>query len=160
MPAVLSNVCQALSIKSPCWRYNSNWSPIIICSANDFISISHHLHANWYRSLIISSKEYSSLPIFVQQKSKLLHLISLNKYVVRLIINQGNYCLMYNFFMCIFLYLGLLSFHIEKILLLVNLSYRSGLLVAPTAFIKKFVVSSLVGFKLSLFSLKLLTRQI
>ena len=78
----------------------------------------------------------------------LLHLISLNKYVVTLIINQGNSCLTY--FMIVSLFLAVLAVvlqelsaritHIipllEKILLLVRYCGENSM--------KKFVVSSII----------------
>ena len=83
-----------------------------------------------------------------------LHLISLNKYVVTLIINQGNSCLTY--FMIVSLFLAVLAVvlqelsaritHIipllEKILLLVRYFSISGEKAQNS--MKKFVVSSII----------------
>jgi len=78
-----------------------------------------------------------------------LHLISLNKYVVTLIINQGNSCLTYFMIVSLFLAVVLqdlfrLSLNqariiplLEKILLLVRYCGENSM--------KKFVVSSIIG---------------
>ena len=81
----------------------------------------------------------------------MLHLISLNKYVVRLIINQGNSCLTYFMIVSLFLAVVLqelacnlkLITHsnriiplLEKILLLVRYCGENSM--------KKFVVSSII----------------
>ena len=70
----------------------------------------------------------------------MLHLISLNKYVVALIVNQGNSCPIY--FMIVSLFLAMLNGLkiiplLEKIILLVRY-VGSGVM-------RKFVVSSIMG---------------
>ena len=81
----------------------------------------------------------------------LLHLISLNKYVVTLIINQGNSCLTY--FMIVSLFLAVLAVVLQE---LFNLSARithiipllEKILLLVRYFrcnsMKKFVVSSII----------------
>lgn len=88
---------------------------------------------------------------FSQQMVDLLHLISLNKYVVTLIINQGNSCLTYFMIVSLFLAVGF-SYQIipllEKILLLVRyVVIASGLMKKLRLChisVKKFVVSSII----------------
>ena len=85
------------------------------------------------------------------ENAQMLHLISLNKYVVRLIINQGNSCLTYFMIVSLFLAVVLqelacnlkLITHsnriiplLEKILLLVRYCGENSM--------KKFVVSSII----------------
>ena len=92
------------------------------------------------------------LVVKTKQNELMLHLISLNKYVVTLIINQGNSCLTY--FMIVSLFLAVLSASIlritkcnhiipllEKILLLVRYC-GSGEKCENS--MKKFVLSSII----------------
>ena len=83
----------------------------------------------------------------------LLHLIFLNKYIVSLIVKEGNSCVMYNLIVSLFLYLGLVSElanpgmivpAIEKIILLANVG-GGGLKESGSPLIKKFVISSIMG---------------
>lgn len=103
----------------------------------------------------------------------MLHLISLNKYIVSLIVKEGNSSVMYNLVVSLFLYLGLVSElsspgmivpAIEKILLLANVG-GGGLKESASPLMKKFITSSIMGClgigvpsnKVSSFSLRVLS---
>jgi len=88
----------------------------------------------------------------------LLHLISLNKYIVALIVNQGNSCPIYfmvvSLFSCLSIAVGFTSSYngsgqiiplLEKILLLVRYNYRCN--NSDNSLNIQFVVSSIMGLK-------------
>ena len=103
----------------------------------------------------------------------MLHLIFLNKYIVSLLVKEGNSCVMYNLIVSLFLYLGLVSElsspgmivpAIEKIILLANVG-NSNLKETASPLMKKFVTSYIMGClgigsrssKVSSFSLRVLS---
>ena len=90
---------------------------------------------------------YEIYPPFPTISSPLymLHLISLNKYVLTLILHDGNSCSSYNLIVSLQIYLALVSNliipFIEKILLLVR---YNCIRIKTELFFHKFVVSSMI----------------
>ena len=115
------------------------------------ISVTNSTHGLQLAVTLVNSRLWFK---WWRHSKQMIHLISLNKYVVRLIINQGNYCLLHNMIVSLFGFMALVCKcvvpKIEKILL------RCCLLInkfAVSCIIRSFMTSR---FTVSSYSLKVL----